>query len=166
MSNASIFRWVLPSGVLLSVAALIIGVGAGWQLAQRHGADPTADSTRGSTAPFTRDAGGRAIEHQTVDTAGLDSIEALVEQVQARYDAQLIDASLSSGLRHEQAPAVYELRFITAERNVLRIRFDASTGDWLEIDGRGQIAARRAADTRPDRRPRPDEHEHPRPDER
>lgn len=140
-----------PAGaVVLAVAMLALGVfiGAVWQ-----GSGGDAAANRPSPPALEGRAGGdvqtgatRRADAQDAASSGLVPIEDLVARVVERYDAQLIDASLTSGRRHENTSAVQELRFMTRQGHVLRVRFDAVTGDWLEVDGRGQIEARRMPD--------------------
>jgi uncharacterized membrane protein YkoI len=63
-----------------------------------------------------------------------------------RYQGEVVAAEVKPGKPHEQAAFVYELRLLTARNNVLRIRIDAGSGAFLEIDGRGQVDARRPPD--------------------
>ena len=67
-----------------------------------------------------------------------------VEIVQTRYQGRLIGAKLTGPHAHERAlgvALVEELRLLTPQGNVLRIRLDARDGRFLEIAGVGQIKA-------------------------
>lgn len=67
----------------------------------------------------------------------------IVGKVNERYDGKLVDAEVKPAKKHERAAVVYELRLLTPRGAVLKIRVDAATGAFLEIDGRGQLDALR-----------------------
>lgn len=67
----------------------------------------------------------------------------IIARVAERYQGRMIDVEIKPGKRHERPPVVYELRWLTPAGAVLKIRLDAATGDFLEIDGRGQLDALR-----------------------
>lgn len=115
--------WLLPM-----VGALVLGLVLGRLSVAPPAPEPPApaQATQGAAA-----------------MPGLVPLEQLVERAQQRYEVELLDASLTAARRHERARAVHELRMLTRDGHVLRFRFDALSGDWLEIDGRGQIEARR-----------------------
>lgn len=66
--------------------------------------------------------------------------------VSARFQGRLIAARLTAPDPQERERGVVlvqELRLLTPDRDVLRIRLDARTGDFLEVAGRGLTRARR-----------------------
>ncbi|WVJ73773.1 hypothetical protein FLP41_09855 [Paracoccus marcusii] len=74
----------------------------------------------------------------------------MAEAVTARYDGRLVAAETRPARPAERARGVelvYEFRLLTTQRNILNIRVDARTGTFLEVAGRGQLEARRAART-------------------
>ncbi len=66
-----------------------------------------------------------------------------IDRVLARYVGTIVGAELKRGRPHERTAVVYEMRLLTIQGNVLRVRVDAANGDILETDGRGFIGARR-----------------------
>ena len=73
----------------------------------------------------------------------------IAEAVTARYAGRLLAAETrppSPAERMMGAELIYEFRLLTPERNRLNIRVDARTGRFLEVAGRGQLQARRAAE--------------------
>ncbi|TGN67310.1 hypothetical protein E4L95_05515 [Paracoccus liaowanqingii] len=76
----------------------------------------------------------------------------IAEAVTTRYAGRLLAAETrppSPPERAMGAELVYEFRLLTPERNRLNIRVDARTGRFLEVAGRGQLQARRAAPAQP-----------------
>lgn len=72
----------------------------------------------------------------------------MAEAVGARYAGRLVAAETRPPHPSERAlgvELVYAFRLLTPERNLLDIRLDARTGRFLDVSGRGQIEARRAA---------------------
>ena len=72
----------------------------------------------------------------------------MAEAVGARYAGRLVAAETRPPHPFERAQGVelvYEFRLLTPERNLLDLRLDARTGRFLDVSGRGQIEARRAA---------------------
>lgn len=70
----------------------------------------------------------------------------LSRKVTERYAGRIIAAGTRPPHPKERdlgADLIYEFRLITPERHVLNIRLDARTGRFLEVAGRGQIAARK-----------------------
>lgn len=67
----------------------------------------------------------------------------IVDKVAERYQGKLVDAEIKPPKRHETAAVVYELRLLTPAGAILKVRVDAATGAFLEIDGRGQLDALR-----------------------
>lgn len=70
----------------------------------------------------------------------------IAEAAVARYQGRIIGAETRPPHPHERdlgAELVYEFRLLTPARNLLVIRMDARDGRFLDVAGRGQIAARR-----------------------
>jgi uncharacterized membrane protein YkoI len=74
------------------------------------------------------------------DTKALAEIMAIAT---SRYEGDITAAEVKPGKEEEETPLVYELRMVTRAGNVLRIRIDAVSGEFLEVDGRGLVDARR-----------------------
>lgn len=74
---------------------------------------------------------------------GLKPLPEVLEEVKRRYVGEVIASDVKPGKKHENASIVYELRLLTGQGNVVRLRFDAATGAFLGADGRGLAAARR-----------------------
>ncbi|MFV0386342.1 PepSY domain-containing protein [Paracoccus sp. (in: a-proteobacteria)] len=73
----------------------------------------------------------------------------LAERVEERFAGRLIGARTDRPKPEEAglgAALVYEFRLVTPQRNLLRIRLDARTGRFLEVAGRGLVAAWRKND--------------------
>lgn len=66
-----------------------------------------------------------------------------VALVAERYHGRMVEAEVRPGRGHERTHLVYELRWLTPEGQVLRIRVSATDGAMLEVDGHGMLAARR-----------------------
>lgn len=69
-----------------------------------------------------------------------------VEIALARFDGRVIAARLTGplpGERDRGVVLVQELRLLTPDRDVLRIRLDARTGAFLDVAGRGLAKARK-----------------------
>lgn len=70
----------------------------------------------------------------------------LTGKVTDRYEGRIIAAGTRPPHPKERdlgADLIYEFRLLTPERHLINIRLDARTGKFLEIAGRGQIAARK-----------------------
>lgn len=67
----------------------------------------------------------------------------VIAAAEARFSGQVIGADLVDGRHEEQTERVYALRLLTPQGAVLSLRFDATTGAFLEAEGRGIAAARR-----------------------
>ena len=68
--------------------------------------------------------------------------------VSERYAGRLLAADTRAPRPEERdlgAELVYQFRLVTPQRNLLDIRIDARTGRFLSVSGRGQLAARQAA---------------------
>lgn len=66
-----------------------------------------------------------------------------------RYAGRLIGADTRPPRPDERAlgaELVYRFRLVTPQRTLLDIRIDARSGRFLSVSGRGQLAARRAAE--------------------
>ena len=69
-----------------------------------------------------------------------------VEIATQRFNGRVIAARLSGPSAHDREHGVvlvHELRLLTPDRDVLRIRLDARSGDFLEVAGAGLTRARR-----------------------
>ncbi|HDZ48942.1 hypothetical protein LCGC14_0072890 [marine sediment metagenome] len=77
----------------------------------------------------------------------LITVNEAIEIVQQRYQGELLDVDMKSGRGWEQSEQVYEMRLLTEQGNVLKIRLAREDGRFLEIDGRGQVEARRPLST-------------------
>lgn len=70
------------------------------------------------------------------------------EIVSRRYAGRLVAAETRPPHTHERqigVELVYQFRLLTPARTILNIRLDARDGRFLEVAGRGQLEARRAA---------------------
>lgn len=70
----------------------------------------------------------------------------IAESVTDRYEGRLLAAETRPPRPNERAlgaQLVYQFRLLTPDRQVLDIRVDARDGRFLDVAGRGQIAARR-----------------------
>lgn len=74
---------------------------------------------------------------------GMIDVRTAIDRVLARYVGTVIEAELKRGRPDELTDVVYELRLLTPQGNMLRLRVDAANGDILEVDGRGLTRARR-----------------------
>lgn len=77
---------------------------------------------------------------------GIISLRRAVELATARFEGRVIAARLTGPAPHERERGVvlvHELRLMTPGRDVLRIRLDARSGDFLEVAGAGLVKARR-----------------------
>lgn len=74
----------------------------------------------------------------------------LAEAVADRYEGQLLAAQTrppNPRERDQDIELIYEFTLMTPQRNLVKIRMDARTGRFVEVAGRGQVAARRPAGT-------------------
>lgn len=71
----------------------------------------------------------------------------IMEIVTSRYVGSVIDVDIKGQRRREiedeRSGVVYEVRLLTTNGHILRIRVDAYTGAFLEVDGHGFIEALR-----------------------
>jgi uncharacterized membrane protein YkoI len=75
----------------------------------------------------------------------------IVRTVVARYAGRPVAVDIKTPSDSERAlgaQLVYQVRLLTADRNLLDIRLDASNGRFLQVSGRGQLQARSAASKR------------------
>ncbi|WP_311063494.1 hypothetical protein [Halomonas sp. DWK9] len=70
------------------------------------------------------------------------SVDDAIATVKQRYEGELLDIEMKSGRGWENSEQVYELRLLTAQGSVLKIRIAREDGRFLEIDGSGQVEAR------------------------
>src|SRR3954466_12356926 len=66
----------------------------------------------------------------------------------ARFVGELVDVELKSPKRDEPAQAVYEVKLLTAQGDLIKVRIDATSGALLEADGEDLARARRPARAR------------------
>jgi uncharacterized membrane protein YkoI len=64
----------------------------------------------------------------------------IIAAVGERYYGEVVAAEVVAG---NDPDLYYELRLITPVGNVLRIRIDAFTAAFIEVDGRGLVAAQK-----------------------
>ena len=77
---------------------------------------------------------------------GIIPLHRAVKIATARFKGRVIAARLTGPAPHERERGVvlvHELRLMTPDRDVLRIRLDARSGDFLEVAGAGLTEARR-----------------------
>lgn len=67
----------------------------------------------------------------------------VLERVKQRYVGTVVDADVVPRKKHERAEVVYEVRLLTERGNIIRIRLDARTGEFIGVDGRGFLEALR-----------------------
>ncbi len=71
----------------------------------------------------------------------------IMDIVASRYVGKVIDADVTGVRRREiedrRSGVVYEIRLLTAKGHIIRIRIDAYTGAFLEVDGHGFLDALR-----------------------
>ncbi|MDB6182542.1 PepSY domain-containing protein [Paracoccus fistulariae] len=70
----------------------------------------------------------------------------MARKVGARYAGRMIAAQIQPPTEQEHqlgAALVYEFRLVTPQRNLLIVRMDARDGRFLDVGGRGQLAAQR-----------------------
>lgn len=63
---------------------------------------------------------------------------------QERYSGSILDVEIDDAEPHERAVAVYEVRLITRDSVIIRIRIDAISGAFLEAAGDNLIPALKA----------------------
>lgn len=66
----------------------------------------------------------------------------------ARFVGELVDVELKSPKRDEPAQAVYEVKLLTAQGDLIKVRIDATSGTFLEADGEDLARTRRPARAR------------------
>lgn len=70
------------------------------------------------------------------------SIMTAIENATARFSGDVVAADLAKG-RENEPEAVYSLRLLTPNGDVIEIRIDAETGAIIEASGRGLVDARK-----------------------
>ena len=65
-------------------------------------------------------------------------LSTILARVDARFQGRVLDADIRAG---EDGKLVYEVRFLTDRGNLLQIRLDAGTGEFLDVEGHGFIDA-------------------------
>ena len=68
-----------------------------------------------------------------------------VARAQERFKGELVDVELKRSKLDEPGEAAYEVKLITQDGDVIRVRIDAATGGFLEADGADLARARRPA---------------------
>lgn len=76
-------------------------------------------------------------------TAHVPPLTEILDRVKQRYKGTVIDADVMPRKKQERAEIVYEVRLLTEQGNVIRIRIDADTGAFLGVDGHGFLEALR-----------------------
>jgi len=74
------------------------------------------------------------------DRAEVLPLPRIIAAVGERYFGEVVAAEVVAG---NDPDLYYELRLITPAGNVLRIRIDAFTADFIEVDGRGLVDAQK-----------------------
>lgn len=69
----------------------------------------------------------------------------IVERALERFSGEVLDVEEKPPKKDEPADAVYEIKLLSARGDVLKLRFDAMTGAFLEASGEGLMDARRPA---------------------
>lgn len=69
---------------------------------------------------------------------GIVPLAAVLARVNARYDGTVLDADVRGD---RDGRLAYEIRFLTRRGNVIQIRLDAGTGEFLEVEGHGFVDA-------------------------
>ncbi|MFC3630740.1 PepSY domain-containing protein [Paracoccus angustae] len=85
---------------------------------------------------------------ETIDQFRPLPLHQVAAAVSERYAGRLLAADTRAPRPEERglgAELVYQFRLATPQRNLLDIRIDARTGRFLSVSGRGQLAARQAA---------------------
>lgn len=66
--------------------------------------------------------------------------------MEERYDGRILRMQVDRPRSHEKragAAAIYELVLLTPREAVIRIRLDAQAGEFLTVEGVGQVQARK-----------------------
>ncbi len=69
---------------------------------------------------------------------GVLPLAAVLARVNGRFDGTVLDADIRGD---DDGRLAYEVRFLTRRGNVIRIRLDAATGEFLEVEGHGFVDA-------------------------
>ena len=77
------------------------------------------------------------------ETLSLSEVRRVVE---GRYEGRILRVRVDTPRYHERragATAIYEIVLLTLQEAVIRIRLDAQAGEFLTVEGVGQVEARR-----------------------
>jgi hypothetical protein len=94
-------------------------------------------------APCAPAANPRALQAEFIAAQGLRPLQEILAEVERRYVGRVISSDVVPGKKHEMAAVAYEIRLLTEKGAVIRLRFDAATGEFLGADGRGLVDAQR-----------------------
>ncbi|WP_207102183.1 PepSY domain-containing protein [Paracoccus shandongensis] len=97
---------------------------------------------------FCAPAQAQELAPEVIDQFSPLPLHQVAAQVAERYAGRLLAADTRPPRPEERdlgAELVYQFRLVTPQRDLLDIRIDARTGRFLSVSGRGQLAARRAA---------------------
>lgn len=140
----------LPALALIAVCALILGVAALVHLLpqDRDRRPPAMRPTVHTSAPppAAARAQGQPFEGQMAEVLPLHQAVRLATR---RFHGKPLDITLTAPRSDERAAGVvlvYQLRMLTRSRDVLDIRMDALTGDFLELRGADLSNVRRGKD--------------------
>lgn len=78
--------------------------------------------------------------------AGTLSLGEVRRVVEGRYEGRILRVRVDTPRSHERragATAIYEIMLLTPQEAVIRIRLDAQAGEFLTVEGVGQVEARR-----------------------
>ena len=88
------------------------------------------------------------IAPEVIDQFSPLPLHRIAAAVSQRYSGRILAADTRAPRPEERdlgADLIYQFRLVTPQRNLLDIRIDARTGRFLSVSGRGQLAARQAA---------------------
>lgn len=87
--------------------------------------------------------GKGTLEPNMTESANV-SADTVLKTVGQRYQGRALSIEQIPPKHHERfLGEVYEVRWLTPANNVLRIRIQAATGRFIEVDGIGQTEARK-----------------------
>ena len=88
---------------------------------------------------------GASLSGHALSQQLLSSSEAAAK-ARERFSGSVLDIELDDARGNERAGKVYEIRLITPDSAIIRIRIDATTGDFLEAAGDNLIPALKRPD--------------------
>lgn len=144
----------IMAGVLLAASAVFAPVQAHAHAHAQDHADRSASSAVAKGAVEAEVGSGEATARTVlIAQASLPSFPEghreivplldAIETARARYAGTIIEADVVPPRPEEFAEIIYELRLLTEAGNVLRIRMDAVTGAFIDVEGRGLVEARK-----------------------